>query len=267
MLRDIHRLISVEFSIWKKDFSYEELKNLAVPGDIKSLIQNIFLEEAFENGKQHVFIKENHVYEFLPFLMSYFPESKFVYQTRDPRDMALSWKRNSGHPGGVVRAARQWKLDQQQSLKNYHLLEHQGKAHFVRYEDLTQNSEVEIRKILDFLGVPFDSEIFEFHNDEMTKKNAGMQNAWSNISKGIISNNSKKYLKDLTESEIKVVEKICWYEMKHLGYQTEFSYDALTSISEDWMDEMDQKEYSELELDRSEGVRANMAAKSRFYQR
>lgn len=267
LLRDIHRLISVEFSIWKKNFSYEELKNLAVPGDIKSLIQNIFLEEAFANNKQHVFIKENHVYEFLPFLLTYFPESKFVYQTRDPRDMALSWKRNSAHPGGVVRAARQWKLDQQQSLKNYHLLKCQGKAHLVRYEDLIKYSEVEIKKILNFLGVPFDAGIFEFHNDEMTQKNAGMQKAWSNISKGIISNNSQKYLEDLTDSEIKAVEKICSYEMKHLGYELEVPDEALATISEDWLEELNQKEHSEIKLKRPDGVKENMRAKAKFYRR
>lgn len=267
LLGDIHRLISVDFSIWKKNFSLEELKKLSAPGDIKSLIQNVFLEEALANGKQHVFIKENHVYEFLPFLLTYFPESKFVYQTRDPRDMALSWKKNSDHPGGVVKAARQWKQDQQQSLKNYHLLANQGKAHFVRYEDLTANNKVEIRKILDFLGVPFDQGIFEFHKDEITQKNAGMQKAWNNLSKGVISDNSRKYLKDLTENEIKAIEKICLHEMKHLGYTPEFSDTDLSAISDDWLEEINREELSEIELLRSPGVEQNMKAKARFYQR
>jgi hypothetical protein len=267
LLEDIHRLISVDFSIWKKSFSYEELRNIAVPGDIKSLIQNIFLEEALASGKQHVFIKENHVYEFLPFLLTYFPESKFVYQTRDPRDMALSWKKNSDHPGGVVKAARQWKQDQQQSLKNYYLLKGQGKAHFVRYEDLTASNEVEIKKILNFLGVPFDPGVFEFHKDEITQKNAGMQKAWNNLSKGVISNNSQKYLKDLSDDEIKAIEKICWYEMKHLGYTPEFSDDDLAAISEEWLEHLNKQEFAEIELRRSEGVELNMKAKARFYQR
>lgn len=93
LLIDIHRLISISFSIWKKEFSLDDLKSLAPIGNVESLIRNIFMEEAKANGKQHVFIKENQVYEFLPFLLLNFPESKYVYQTRDPRDMALSWKK------------------------------------------------------------------------------------------------------------------------------------------------------------------------------
>lgn len=267
LLKDIDRLISVDFSVWKKDFSIEELQALAVPGDIKSLIQNIFLEEARANGKQHVFIKENHVYEFLPFLLTYFPEAKFVYQTRDPRDMALSWKKNLDHPGGVVKAARQWKQDQQQSLKNYHLLHSQGKAHFVKYEDLTANNESEIKKILGYLGLPFDNEIFDFHKDEITQKNAGMQTGWNNLSQGVISDNSRKYLKELSEEEIKAIESICWFEMIHLGYTPEFSEDQLFDVKPQWLEEFHEVEVSELELRRSEGVKANMEAKAKFYQR
>lgn len=267
LLTDIYRLVSVDFSVWRKSFSFDELKLLAPVGDIKSLIQNIFLEEARANGKQHLFIKENHVYEFLPFLMTYFPESKFVYQTRDPRDMALSWKKNLDHLGGVVRAARQWKLDQQQSLKNYYLLKTQRKVHFVRYEELTANNEFEVKKILEFLGVSFDEDIFEFHKDEITQKNAGMQKAWDNLSKGVITNNSQKYLKGLTENEIKAIEKICWYEMKHLGYKPEFSEKELKMISEVWLEKLNQQELLELELHQSAGVKENMEAKARFYQR
>jgi len=108
LLVDIHRLINIDFAIWEKEFSLEDLKALAPIGDVASLIRNIFLEEARANGKQHVFIKENHVYEFLPFLLLNFPESKYVYMVRDPRDMALSWKKNPDHLGGIVKAARQW---------------------------------------------------------------------------------------------------------------------------------------------------------------
>ena len=267
LLTDIHRLMTINFSVWKKEFNFEELKTLAAPGDIKSLIQNIFMEEARANGKQHVFIKENHVYEFLPFLLTHFPEAKFVYQTRDPRDMALSWKKNADHQGGVVKAARQWKQDQQQSLKNYQLLSGMGKAHFVTYEQLTTNSDVEVENILGFLGVPFDASVFEFHKDEITQKNAGMQKAWSNLAKGVMKDNSKKYLAQLSELEIKIIEKICYYEMKHLGYVPEHSFEDLSEITSSVLDEFDRKELEILDYNRSEGVKGNMEAKARFYQK
>lgn len=267
LLEDVYRLITVEFSIWKVNFSFEALKELAPPGDIRALIQNIFLEEARANGKQHVFVKENHVYEFLPFLLFNFPEAKYIYMVRDPRDMSLSWKKNSDHPGGVVKAARQWKLDQQQSLKNYNLLNSQGKAYFVKYEELTANSASEVAGITKFLGLPFCEDVFNFHQDEITKKNAEKQKSWDNLSRGVISDNSRKYKDGLTNDEIKAIEKICWYEMRHLGYQSEYKEKDLSIITEDWLNRLEEEELKEIELMRSRGVKGNMSAKANFYQR
>jgi len=117
LIDDIHVLLSAGFSIWKKEFKKSELKGLAPCGDIVSLLKNIFIEEASEDGKDNIFIKENHLYEFLPFLLINFPEAKFIYQTRDPRDMALSWKKNKSHPGGIIVGAKQGHQFQPSMLK------------------------------------------------------------------------------------------------------------------------------------------------------
>jgi hypothetical protein len=267
LLIDIHRLISISFSIWKKEFSLDDLQALAPIGDIESLIRNIFMEEARANGKQHVFIKENQVYEFLPFLLLNFPESKYVYQTRDPRDMALSWKKNPDHLGGVVKAAKQWQKDQQNTLKNYAELAKKGKAYFVRYEDLISDSDRYTAEIVQFFGLPYDSEIENFHKDELTQKNASMQKAWNNLSQGVIKDNKKKYLKELTEQEIKVIEKICYVEMQYLGYECEFSKDELDMVTVNMIEDLNQKEFETIPYERSKGVKLNMEAKKVFYQK
>jgi len=267
LLIDIHRLININFSIWKKSFSMDDLKNLAPKGDIVSLIKNIFLEEAKANDKQHVFIKENQLYEFLPFLLLNFPEAKYIYMVRDPRDMALSWKKSADHLGGVVKAANQWKKDQQNFLKNYRELAMRGQAYFVKYEDLIGDSDKYIKEIIDFLGLPYDENIKNFYQDELTQKNATMQTTWNNLSKEIIKDNKKKYLRELTKEEIQFIEKICYFEMMHLGYKPENIKDKLDIITPEMIEEFNQYELKTLEYKRSEGVRLNMEAKKVFYQK
>jgi len=259
--------MSVGFSVWNKEFSINELSALAEPGDIASLIKNIYLEEARANGKQHVFVKENHVYEFLPFLMIHFPESKYVYQSRDPRDMALSWKLNLDHPGGVVTAAHQWKKDQQSSLKVITELQKIGKAISTTYEELIDKPLEETRRIINFLGLPHEKEIIDFHKDTLTRKNAKMQAAWGNLEKAVISDNKNKYKNDLSEIEVMVIEKICWYEMNHLGYKPEYDKSELNRITMEEIDELDKFDKENILLERSDGVMANMEAKKRFYQK
>ncbi len=267
LVTDIHNLISVDFSVWKYKFSCDALKGLAEPGDIKPLIHNIFMAEARANGKEHVFIKENQVYEFMPFLMTHFPNSKFVYQTRDPRDMALSWKKSGNHPGGVVRASRQWKHDQQRSLMNYHILNMRKQCHFLTYENLIENCEVEVRKINDFLEVPYDPHVFDFYKDDMTKQNARINSSWNNLGNHVMAGNKGKYLEELTHDEIKAIEKVCFYEMNQLGYTPCHSESELLDTPEWWVDRLNESEMLEIKLDRSPGVVANMSAKARFYQR
>jgi len=267
LLVDIQRLVDVDFSIWKENFSLTDLRELAPIGDVRSLIQNIFLAEAKANNKQHVFIKENQVYEFLPFLLLNFPEAKYVYQVRDPRDMALSWKKNKNHYGGVVRAANQWLKDQKSMLKDYYFLKQKGLAYLLRYEDLISDSDKYTCEIVDFLGLPQDRNMKDFFKDPLTQENSRMQEAWGNLSRGIMSDNKEKYLKELSEEEIKAVEKICQTEMKHLGYETKFSKRELENFDEQSLLELNALESSTIEYVRTEGVKLNMEAKEFFYKR
>jgi hypothetical protein len=41
-----------------------------------------------------------------------------------------------------------------------------GAVHHVRYEDLVENLEREVRRLLDYLGLPFDEACLRFHENE-----------------------------------------------------------------------------------------------------
>lgn len=267
LLTDVQRLLAVKFSAWKSTFSLAHLKGLGPVGDAPALIRNIFAEEAKANGKPHVFIKENHVYEFLPFLLLHFPEARYVYLTRDPRDMALSWRNNPDHSGGVVKAARQWQKDQQQTLKNYFALSQAKKSFRLSYEELIADPERNLKAILHFLGLNYEPGIIHFHRDEMTRINAGMQVSWNNLSRGVLPDNKGKYIEQLSEREIKAIEKICYFEMKALSYRPRHSYAELEDYPELEVSRLEQEENETSPFQRSQGVIDNMEAKKIFYRK
>ena len=267
LINDIYNLMEVKFSVWQKRFTLDDLQKLSNVGDISSLIINIFLEEARANGKQHVFIKENHVYEFMPFLLLNFPESKFIYLTRDPRDMALSWKKNTDHAGGVVSAARQWQKDQQNTLKNYYELEKLNKSFHVKYEDLISDPELKSAEIVKFLGLPEDKNMINFYKDELTQKNAEMIKAWGNLSKEVIKDNKNKYIDELNKEEIKIIEKICYHEMYYLGYKTEYNKEHLDTIDANKIIALDEFETKNVLSNKNKAVLENMSAKKVFYNK
>jgi hypothetical protein len=266
LLEDIHGLLNAEFSHWRSSFSLASLAMLANPGDVAGLIRAVFAEEARCHGKTHVFIKENHVYEFIAFLLIHFPQAHYVYQVRDPRDMALSWKNNPGHPGGVCRAARQWQADQQNSLKIFNELRKRGQATLVRYEDLIDDPEAELTRVLALLGLRYTPAMLDFHQSELTRANAGQQHAWANLDKAVMRDNHHKYRDALSADEIRAVESICFHDMQHLGYACDFDKVELDRFAEQALPTFEPADNRAKVHAQPRSVKANAEAKKRFYQ-
>lgn len=219
LLDDMDVLLGSEFAKWATSFTREELTGMADVGDLPALLQAIFAKEAKANGKKAVFIKELWAYRYLPFLDWCFPGAKFVYLVRDPRDMALSWRKNDTHPGGVVAGAKQWMQDQSQTLPNFGTLDNSGRGVLVRYEDLVSNSEAELRRVCDLLGVGYHQDMLKFHERDLTKQNAAQNPLWENLAKEVMSDNFNKFKKSLNAKEIAVIERICWNVFQYFGYE------------------------------------------------
>jgi len=267
LLEDIHALLNAEFSHWRTFFSLADLAGLAAPGDLPALIRRVFAAEAEAHGKSVVFVKENQVYEFIAFLLLYFPEATYVYQVRDPRDMALSWKNNPGHPGGVCRAARQWQADQQNSLKLYSELHRLGRARLVYYEQLISEPEKVLADVLGMMGLAYEPAMLSFHESELTRANAGQQHAWSNLDKAVMTDNSQKYRSELSADEIRAIESICYSEMQHLGYRCEFDKAELDRFAAETLPAFELADTRAKAHTQPASVKANVEAKKRFYQR
>ncbi|MFB4202249.1 hypothetical protein KBTX_03272 [wastewater metagenome] len=267
LLTDIERLIGVSFSQWRTSFSQDDLLDLAPPGQLADLLRNIFLEEARAHGKQHCFVKENQLYEFTPFLLTHFPEARFLYLVRDPRDMALSWSRNPTHPGGVAHGAQQWKRDQQQFMKNHAALRDGGVSRMIRYEELVAATEEVTRSLCAFYGLPFDPGMLGFHENELTRRNAQTLPAWENLGKPVMSSNFGKYRDALSAEEIALIESICLPEMHALGYEPDTPEETLAKMSSDRIREALARENEAAPAAPEPEVRANMEAKRVFYQK
>jgi len=267
LLIDVERLMNVNFSIWKSKFDLLKLKKISENRKVDTLLKNIYLEEAKANNKTHLFIKENHVYEFFPFLLYYFPEANYLYLIRDPRDMALSWKKYDALKGGIVTAAKHWKNDQINNLKNYYLLKLHNKAMLIKYEDLISDTVNCGNKICKFIGVEYSDKILDFYLNDLTKQNADKQVAWENLKKKVMPNNKDKFKKELTDIEIKIIEKICYYEMHFFGYTPINSHEELEALSENEIISYETDEFKNLNYKLSNGIIDNIDAKRYFYNK
>lgn len=266
LLHDIHGLLAADFSHWRTQPMLAELQRMAPVGELPALLRAIFDGEARAHGKTHVFVKENHVYEFIAYLLLHFPDARYVYQVRDPRDMALSWKNNPGHPGGVCRAARQWHADQQASLKIVNELRKRGQAVMVRYEQLIAEPEAVLTEVLALLGLRYERGMLAFHESELTRANAAQQPAWANLDKALMSDNKHKYRQALSADEIRAVEWLCFNEMQHLGYDCDHDRGELEAFARERLADFERQDEAAKRHQPPASVRANSEAKRRFYQ-
>lgn len=267
LLKDVLSLFNAKFTYWERKFEIQELKENVTKGDVVGLLNYFFESESRQKGKTRVFIKENKIFEFFPFLIINYPHAKYIFQVRDPRDMALSWRKNPTHPGGIITAAKQWKEDQQNSLKNANLISKNGNVIITKYEDLVENTADLLKEITRFLGLEYEETMLDYHQDNQNKKNSSLQHAWSNLSKGVMQDNFNKFRGELTSREIAFIEKLCFFEMTFLGYKTDNSWEDLKAISNQEIEDYSKEELKKYPQVLTDGVRENIIGKTTFYEK
>lgn len=111
-------------------------------------------------GAECTFDKTLHVWRMIPAVAAVLPGASFIRITRDPRDTAISMFLSNFHPkawgftASLATIRRVIELERRIAPKAFEVL---GlRAVSVRYEDLVDAPEREIRRVLETMGVEFD---------------------------------------------------------------------------------------------------------------
>jgi hypothetical protein len=176
---------------------------------------------------KHAFVKENNAHQMLLFLVDCFPDAKFIFQVRDPRDYLLSAvarrKRWMGNKFGSVRnALTVWRDDQLGGLAALGLLGRE-RVFLQRYEDLIARFEETMTALCAFLGLDFDQRMHRFHEAEHAQNLAVKGGPRENLARPLMTDNFRKYRKSLSRGRIKMVEAHVGDLMDRFGYPREFT--------------------------------------------
>ena len=182
-------------------------RNEIVPAEVARFV---FQEMSLDAQGKHAFIKENNIHQMLFFLVDCFPDAKFIFQVRDPRDFLLSCvarrKRWLGNKFGSIRNAMNvWRDDQLGGLTAYGLLGPQ-RVFLQRYEDLVGNFESTVTRLCEFLGLDFDERMHKFHEADHAQKLAVKGGPRENLARPLMTANFRKYRKGLSRGQVKIVE-------------------------------------------------------------
>ena len=172
------------------------------------------------NGKEKWLCKSMTYIKYAKELDAYFGDPKYIYLYRDGRDVALSFTKaviGDKHPYCI---AQKWAELQRLCLSQQDHAPQQ--VYGVCYEELTAEPEPVLRGLCHFLGIQFRPEMLTGHLSGEAQRTATSSSLWANLSKPIMRHNSQKFLKGLSEAEIRIIESVAGDCLDALGYARAF---------------------------------------------
>jgi hypothetical protein len=176
---------------------------------------------------------------YVPEINDYLPDAKYIYLYRDGRDVAVSFKKAVVGQKHFYHIAQDWAKAQRAALKMRAQL-NDRQFFSISYETLTNCTEQSLQDLCTFLEVAYDPSMLDFHQSDEATSTASSSSLWSNVTKPVMSQNTKKFLKEATSEEIKVFELVAGDVLDALGYErTQTRPNEVTSFSAETIAQFD----------------------------
>lgn len=168
-------------------------------------------------GKSVWGLKDPQLTEHLPALKQFLPEARFIIIIRDPRAVVRSYIENAWGLGtNCYTGALRWHREVKEQLEFEQALP--GKVMKLRYEDLILHQRRSLERICEFLELPFDEAMIDYTKKRsFVSHNRQSVNTFRAPDPAIVT----KWMNELSQHEIKVVNTVCSDLMQILDYREE----------------------------------------------
>ena len=199
------------------------------PNTYSEFVSALYRELANSKGKPLAGEKTPDYVKQLPLLHRLFPQAKIIHIIRDGRDVALSlleWAHEKKGPGRfklwkqnpLATSALWWSRMVESGRKHGR---HIGPDHYyeVRYEDLVTDSERELRRIADFLDLPYSPGMLAYHEGKV-RSDTGLsaKKAWLPPTAGL-----RDWRSAMEQPDIELFEALTGELLIDLGYERQAS--------------------------------------------
>jgi hypothetical protein len=158
---------------------------------------------------------------FVPQIDAYFGKPRYIYLYRDGRDVAVSFRKAVVGEKHFYHIAREWAATQKLAIALRRKIDLE-RFLSISYEELTGDPQRTGRLICAFLGVPYRDSMLDYHRTDEAKRAATSSDLWVNVTSPVMKNNSRKYLREATEQDIRIFESMAGDVLDELGYERAF---------------------------------------------
>ena len=182
--------------------------------DIAFLFNNIFnTYRNINNSSSRVWGDKSPLNtNFIKYIYPEFSDAKYIFLIRDPRDVALSYRKYLGADSfrfGIWK----WK----DSIRSYDYLSKKTDVLLVKYEDLVECPDNELSKVTNFLNLSKDDSM---STSKVSADKMGVEkdSHHQNLRKPISSRSVGKWKDELSDKDLSYFTKNIKDEMKRFGY-------------------------------------------------
>lgn len=205
-----------EFSEWELDVTADAL---APCPDVVSGINNLHERYAQKEGAQFWGQKTPRFVRYGHLLKEVYPHAKFIHVIRDPRAVAVSLRKSNVHRSNIYYGSRRWLKDVQAGLDLKR--DFPESVLEVSYEALVSDTEPMLRQVCEFLGIPFDEAMLNYHKQRESVYEGYHAQIHKNLNAPPKQDRIDAWRDDLTAQEIALIEHVCSPLMAELGYAPE----------------------------------------------
>ena len=216
------------FGVWNvdKDKLHHDLLSCEGDNRFQDLIQVLYLNfnSIYKKDVPKIIGDKNPVYSYnFKSIFKIYPNAKYIHLVRDYRDQIVSMKRMDLEMSNPALVSYRWKL----SWKQIAIIKTKFPKQFytLKYEDLVQNFENELKAMCDFLGIPFSQEVIRFYektgNDHFLPE-ITLDRYHQSLFKPIGSDKVNVWMSELKQSEIKIADWVVGRTAASAGYERSF---------------------------------------------
>lgn len=148
-------------------------------------------------------------------LNDFFTKSRFIFIVRDPRAVYASVKNLDWGANTALTLAEEWNEYAAMYLSIKKLFP--DRISLVRYEDILKNTSMELKRLCDFIGVPYSSNLNEGNGFKIPSYTSTQH---SLVGKTLNKHRIDKWKHELNGRDILLIESKCNMTMKVFNYDT-----------------------------------------------
>jgi len=221
LIEDICQLIETNPVVWDHViFDRDQIFGICTKRTLIEIFKVVYELMAEANGASYWCCKSMANVNFAEQIEEGGLQPYYIHLVRDGRDVASSFKKVAVGDKHIYSLSTNWDKQQKQSEACKQVVGVE-RVITVRYEDLIRSPEETMKRVCNFIGVTFTTQVFDFYNSEESKHTAASGFMWSNVTSPIIKNNTQKYKTALTAVEIRLFDFVAGESLLKYGYEVE----------------------------------------------